>query len=678
MRKCPNCKNKVSKGMNFCDQCGTVLQKNKRIFTGKLCAFVVCIAVIAVSMTALIYFNMEISESPEGVMYVKDNEIFYNNLKKNHSVQLTSKFVYDMDVSDTEDMTEREYSDELTDAIEYGSLLSQNGKIVFYPGKVDEESEVMSLYCRKVDTSDEKTVKIGSDILGYQINQDATVVVFVKENEQLYRYDVNSDKTEKIGDDIRFYQMSDDGQKLLYVNKKGMYQKKTDGEIEKLDGDINQICYVNGDLSKLVYMKDDDVYQKTDGMDKVKIASDVERVLKVYDTGEMYYFKSDPVSFKLTDFIWDDMEEEDKNAEWPATVEPPVWWDYDTEEEYDQAYALYEEEKDRYDQMYEAYMKKMERDELRNQISEIEMGGDGYTLYYFNGMTEMKLEEQVSYAGSFFAQDVPVMAYRVYNLGRSNQIKLSDIESVESIQDQIRSSRTSFTERTVAVGGVTEKIEQNSDSNLVISDDGKILYYVDDIPEEESAGELYEIEIVDGKLQKAVLYDSDVYTEMRIPAYVWNEKYTYTILEDDEHLIYVKDYQEDSDCGDLYINKNKIDYDVCISNSLYDKESGKVIYCADWDAEDECGALKLYIDGNSEKIADDVHDFDVLQNGDILYICNYSLRSGEGELYLYENGKNKKIDGAVMGIIKYNHTLRQRENLNDLCAGNKFKMVMHK
>lgn len=29
MRKCPNCKNKVSKGMNFCDQCGTVLQKIK-------------------------------------------------------------------------------------------------------------------------------------------------------------------------------------------------------------------------------------------------------------------------------------------------------------------------------------------------------------------------------------------------------------------------------------------------------------------------------------------------------------------------------------------------------------------------------------------------------------------------------------------------------------------------
>lgn len=56
MRKCPNCKNKVSKGMNFCDQCGTVLQKNKRIFTGKLCAFVVCIAVIAVSMTCIDIF----------------------------------------------------------------------------------------------------------------------------------------------------------------------------------------------------------------------------------------------------------------------------------------------------------------------------------------------------------------------------------------------------------------------------------------------------------------------------------------------------------------------------------------------------------------------------------------------------------------------------------------------
>lgn len=37
MRKCPNCKNKVSKGMNFCDQCVELCCKKIKEFSQENC-----------------------------------------------------------------------------------------------------------------------------------------------------------------------------------------------------------------------------------------------------------------------------------------------------------------------------------------------------------------------------------------------------------------------------------------------------------------------------------------------------------------------------------------------------------------------------------------------------------------------------------------------------------------
>jgi len=37
--------------------------------------------------------------------------------------------------------------------------------------------------------------------------------------------------------------------------------------------------------------------------------------------------------------------------------------------------------------------------------------------------------------------------------------------------------------------------------------------------------------------------------------------------------------------------------------------------------------------------------------GDILYICDYSIRRSCGTLYLYRKGKNIKIDDDVSALI---------------------------
>lgn len=61
--------------------------------------------------------------------------------------------------------------------------------------------------------------------------------------------------------------------------------------------------------------------------------------------------------------------------------------------------------------------------------------------------------------------------------------------------------------------------------------------------------------------------------------------------------------------------------------------------------------LKIYQNGESVKIADDVHDYSVMADGRILYLYDYSLNYSKGELHIWENGETRKIDDDVVCVI---------------------------
>lgn len=63
------------------------------------------------------------------------------------------------------------------------------------------------------------------------------------------------------------------------------------------------------------------------------------------------------------------------------------------------------------------------------------------------------------------------------------------------------------------------------------------------------------------------------------------------------------------------------------------------------------GTLKIYQNGESVKIADDVHDYSVMADGRILYLYDYSLNYSKGELHIWENGETRKIDDDVVCVI---------------------------
>ena len=61
--------------------------------------------------------------------------------------------------------------------------------------------------------------------------------------------------------------------------------------------------------------------------------------------------------------------------------------------------------------------------------------------------------------------------------------------------------------------------------------------------------------------------------------------------------------------------------------------------------------LNLYKNKKSEKISDDVYNYAVTENGELLYLYDYSLRHYNGSLYIYSGGKAKKVDDDVIALI---------------------------
>ena len=268
-----------------------------------------------------------------------------------------------------------------------------------------------------------------------------------------------------------------------------------------------------------------------------------------------------------------------------------------------------------------------------------------YTLCFFNGtdaavITDAFVGDSYSfafYSDNTYASDAPVIIYEAYNQSSLEKVKLSEVESIYDIEEMVEAALFSSSERYIAVKTTSTVVEQEKEArNFRINSSGTVVYYIDDIPDEKSYGELYCITIADGVVGKAEVYDSDVYT-------------SYCYFNGDDKFEYYKDYKDGK--GELYVNKTKIDYDVNIYRTTVYSDSDKVIYLTDWNDEKQYGTLKIYQNGESVKIADDVHDYSVMADGRILYLYDYSLNYSKGELHIWENGETRKIDDDVVCVI---------------------------
>lgn len=642
---CPNCGSPSHPDAAFCKSCGSPLsagskpegnsneqksgdkkkknsekkqrepgkKKSKKvlIFAGIgviVAAALVCIFVLFGGSTG--------GTSKNYAMYVKDKELYYTDFSSKDPWQITSRLVKD-DAYDNYDFSSGAY------ILGSACRLSKDGSLLFFPDRINGSDSGYSLYCRNINRPKEEALKIDSDVVSYSVSDDASAVTYQKNN-TLYQYDRKKEDKQKVASDILNYRVSADGRTILYMNEEyALYSTVKGGEREKLDSDLSSLDYVSEDLSTVFYTKEGSLYKKEAGKDKEKISSDVYGVIKVYESGEAYYVKAETAEVPLINYVYDDKKESDAAMPEP---ESPSWTDPD----YDAKYETYQRE-------LEEYNAKRDRDYAREYLAEEKMEQTAYTLCYYNGKEESTVSDAFTNFSYTCAANEPVITYTAYDQSGDVTVKLSETEDIYSISGMITEALYSAANRYVAAGSVSASLDQDDAASLCLSADGETLYYLAEIPEDKNYGELYRVSVSSsGELGTPELYDSDVCTDN-----------IYFISED--KLLYFKDYKEDK--GELYINQERIDYDVNAYTIHRSEDADRITYYIDWNSDKGYGTLKTYTRKEAEKIADDVHAYSVLPNGNVLYLYDYSQKYYHGDLYLWNKKDAEKIDDSVVCIL---------------------------
>ena len=551
----------------------------KEVMFGAIGAAVIAVLIIAISLFS------GIGKSKDNVVfYVKDQEIFFSDLKKDSEAwQLTSRLI-DYDNIDEEGLIFSS-SSPLADVRRYNlgdwTYVSEDGKYIFFPDKIDDDDYYgLKLYYREVDKPEEEAIKIDSEVRAYTVNTSATLVTYIKGEEgylyhNLYQYKIDEDSKDKIASRVIDYWVSDDGDKIGYLDTEGsLYLKYADKDKEKIASEVSSIEYLNDKITTAYYIKDDSLYKQVEGEDRVKIASDVYSVIEIYDSGEIYYLKSEPEEPLLMD---------------KGTIEQPV-----------------------------------------------------YSLCYFNGTEETVITDTFvyndnSYNSYAIAANAAVIAYEAYDQ--------SHLEY----------------ERYIAVKDTATVVEQQEyAADFTINADGTIVYYIDNIPDDKDYGELYRIDITNGVIGKPEFYDSDVL--------YCNHIYENIEFVNGSRLLYFKDCKNvdrTDAAGEVYIDKVRVGTDVCIRSVVNYGDFDKVFYLTDWNDDKEYGTLKVYQGDKVTKIADDVCDYSVTNDGRALYLYDYSLSNHKGELREWNNGETRKIDDDVICIIP---TIENRDRMGGLLS----------
>lgn len=627
---CPYCGQKTAADSPFCPNCGKPLNQTnppsdheqsvegtgkKKSKKGLLFAG---IGVVLVALLVLVFVLIGGSaggSSKNYAVYVKDKELYYTGFSRNDPLQVTSR------LADSSDIDNYDFA---SGSGELGSMcrLSQDGSLLFFPDRLSYSDDGYSLYWRNINKPKEEAVKIDSDVLTYSVSEDSSFITYRK-NDILYQYDRKKEDKQKVASDINMYHVSDDGKVILYMNTDNiLYRTEKGADREKIDSDVSSLSYVSDDLSTVLYIKDGTLYRKEGDGEKEKISSDVNNVLASYESGEIYYIKADTAEVPLSDYVYDDKKESDDSLKEP---EYPGWDASDSEY-------------DAYEKAYEEYNNKLQRDNFRQYLEEEKMELTTYTLCYYDGEEETVISDSFSYNSYSSAADKPIITYTAYDADDDIGVRLSELENVYDVSNMVTEALYSASEVYVAVGSSVTPLDRETAGNrLYLSHDGSELYYFNEISENEEYGELYKVEISSsGELENTELYESDVY-----PGIVY--------FVGDDKLLYFKDYKENK--GELYIDQEKVDYDVYAYTIRYDEDLDKVTYFTDWNSEKGYGTLKLYSKKETEKIADDVRDYFTLPNGDVLYLYDYSQKYYHGDLYLWNGKKAEKIDDSVVCIL---------------------------
>ena len=587
-------------------------------------AKIIGISAVAVVLVVAIILGITLipgKHASNTAIYLKDGNLcVLPNVKKNADL-LTMQMVSDPDALQGDITGLWDYQDSTNACSGCGATLSKDGSKLFYIS-TDLETEIRLCYI-DLKAKNATPVRIsGGVVLAFSVNESATLVTFLRDDNNLYQYDMQSGKAEKIASDLEeCFVASRDGSKIVYTTENGLYLYSGLGKTEKLSNDYCSQVYTPDDaLSTIYYVDEDDTLfcNKTGkAEDSFKIASGVDTLYGLTENG--VYYTTDSKTVTMYDYVNQDLLSVD-----PDSLERPEYpfsFEYDTDAEYQAAMKQYKADMEVYEHAND--LRELQKDLAREQYTLV-------TLNYFNGSSASVVAEDV-FRGSIssadtYAHAAAVLEYTCPDPEKAAALTVDDLEAIIGstytyaptyIYDKICSS-------SAAVNGTACALDLDI-YRIHLTEDGQTACIITKNADNSDI-DLYQAGISGNSLQTPTQIASDI---------------------DDLQIIgnNVVFWQDSA----VFVNNARIDDDVLADHVAF-RDDGSFVYLVG-EEDDNSYQLKSYKDGKTTTIADDVFNFGFTTGGELLYLRDYNTNRSEGTLYLYNGKDSTKLDDDVFLIL---------------------------
>lgn len=589
---CPNCGKRLSAGDVFCDECGFNLAAGTAGNAGAK-----GIKGLIASVKASKKLKIIILACVAGVLVVGIGIFAAANLSGGKS-DLPTKLVYfkDQGMMMVDLKPRKPKPVELTDSYSRsynpsgtvgGRYVSKDGKYVIY--KEDYDGDTYDLFLAKVSKPKEGK-KIDSNVSGYTLLNNNTLLY--KKKNSLYYY--NGKESKRFAKDVKTYRL-DESQKNLYWSEADRgettyyYQDLAQKkEAVELEDDVDKF-YAEKDLKNFYALKGDKLYQIDKAGNKERVADDISEILSFNsETGVFHYLKTDMVEQEYGKFVRDDSSD-----------------------------GIPERQQERLDEEKFEYEAK--------------------SLYLFDGNKEQLISDRYNY----------MISYSVSEKGQYFLFtEYPDLESVEVLwSDMENSSWDSCIKQEMGEEAVTvlassgQKIGEYGDIDQVAqaifhSESGKL--YISTVDEDGEDFMIWQTSLSGSGAGTLAEYDEG--EGIRLQA------------ADGKGLYYLKDYDYDDECGDLYYNKKEVLRDVYGAASVND--GGSMVLITDYDDRDDCVKLSLWNGKKAIPVAEEVNYADKAEDNTFVLLTDYNHSREEGDLMYFDGKSLRKLDEDVSAFVQ--------------------------
>ena len=590
-------------------------------------AKIIGISAVAVVLVVAIILGITLipgKHASNTAIYLKDGDLcVLPNVKKNTDL-LTMQMFSDPDYLEGEISDLWDYQNFSEACSAYVATLSKDGSKFFYISSTENNDEIR-LYYIDLKAKNATPVRIsGGVVLAYSVNESATLVTFMRADNNLYQYDMQSGKAEKIASDLEeVFVASRDGSKIVYTTENGLYLYSGLGQTEKLSNDYCSQVYTPDDALSTIYYVDENgtLFCNKTGKagDSFKIASGVDTLYGLTENG--VYYTTDSKTVMLYDYVQDLLSVDPDSLERP---EYPFSFEYDTDAEYQAAMEQYKAD-------MEVYEHANDLRELQKDLTCIPC--PLVTLNYFNGssasvVAEDVFSDSISRANTY-THAAAVLEYTYPDPEKAAALTVDDMEAIidsnysyayiasNYIYDKIRSS-------SAAVNG-TACASDLDIYGICLTEDGQTAYITTKNPDHSDI-DLYQAGISGSGLQTPTQIASDI-DDLQIIG---------------NNAVFWQD-------STVFVNNARIDDDVLAYHVAF-RDDGSFVYLVG-EEDDNSYQLKSYKDGKTTTIADDVFNFGFTTGGELLYLCDYNTDRSAGTLYLYNGKDSTKLDDDVFMIV---------------------------